>query len=141
MKTFFDIEKIIAKGKIDNELDFERALVLDRKLRVLGKDDIHYKTLRKTLRDIIELYEKEVWNRDNKIDEKKIRESDLAELIAEKEQLFLEKRKNKIKAKLKEFQLTQEDLGKILGHKSKTHISELINGVSAFTLKDLIILM
>jgi len=36
--------------------------------------------------------------------------------------------------------LTQGDLTAVLGHKSKTYISELINGLSPFTLKDLVIL-
>ena len=36
--------------------------------------------------------------------------------------------------------MTQENLGHILGHKSKTHMSELMNGIKPFTLKDLIII-
>ena len=36
--------------------------------------------------------------------------------------------------------LTQQDLAFLLGHKSKTYMSELINGIKAFTLKDLIII-
>lgn len=35
--------------------------------------------------------------------------------------------------------MTQQDLGVLLGH-PKSYISELINGVSQFTLKDLIII-
>ena len=47
MKTHFDIEKIIEMGIINNELDYERALIADRKLRLLGKEDVHFKNLRK----------------------------------------------------------------------------------------------
>ena len=42
--------------------------------------------------------------------------------------------------KLKELDLTQGNLASILGHKSKTHMSELMNGIKPFTLKDLIII-
>mgnify|MGYP006444675019 FL=1 len=36
--------------------------------------------------------------------------------------------------------MSQQDFGKILGHNSKSYISELMNGVSPFSLKDLIII-
>lgn len=42
---------------IQNELDFERALIADRKLRVLSKENPKFKTVRKKLRDLIEQYE------------------------------------------------------------------------------------
>ena len=45
-----------------------------------------------------------------------------------------------IRAKLKAWDLTQGNLGTILGHKSKTHMSELMNGIKPFTLKDLVII-
>jgi len=44
-----------------------------------------------------------------------------------------------IRKKLKEFDLTQQDLGVILEH-PKSYMSELMNGVSQFTLKDLVII-
>ncbi|QEC42036.1 hypothetical protein [Pseudobacter ginsenosidimutans] len=49
---------------------------------------------------------------------------------------FIEKRKNLIRKKLKAFDLTQENLAHILGHKSKTHMFELMNGIKPFTLGD-----
>lgn len=36
--------------------------------------------------------------------------------------------------------LKQQDFGKILGHRSKSYISELMNGVTPFSLKDLIVI-
>ena len=140
MKTHFDIEKIVETGLITNELDYERALVSDRKLRLLAKENLHFKNLRSKLRDIIEKYESDEWSNVDKIDDNKLLESGKAERIAELERLFLENRKQEIRKKLKEFELTQENLGSILGHKSKTHMSELINGIKPFTLKDLIII-
>ncbi|WP_126244598.1 helix-turn-helix domain-containing protein [Chitinophaga rhizosphaerae] len=67
-------------------------------------------------------------------------QSDLAAAVAEKERIFFEKRRKTIQRKLKEFNLTQEELGFLLGHKSKTHMSELINGVKPFTLTDIVVI-
>ena len=140
METQFDIEKIIELGKILNELDFERALIADRKLRVLAKENSKLKSVRKKLRDLIQDYESNNWSGKSKIGEKRLRESDSAEIIAEKERLFIERRKELIKSKLKRLNLNQEELGVLLGHKSKSYISELMNGVSPFSLKDLVII-
>ena len=140
MKTDFDIDKIIEKGAITNELDYDRALIADRRLRLLAKENIHFKKLRSTLRDIIEEYENREWNDVENIDENKIEESEKSEQVAELERLFIENRKQKIRTKIKELDLTQENLGLILGHRSKTHMSELMNGIKPFTLKDLIII-
>lgn len=140
MKTHFDIERLIEKGTISNELDYERALIADRKLRLLAKESLHFKNLRSKLRDIIEKYESSEWNNVNQIDEKKLIESDKSEHIAEIERIFIENRKQKIKKRLKELDLNQENLASILGHKSKTHMSELMNGIKPFTLRDLIII-
>lgn len=140
MKTEFDISELIENGKILNELDFERAMIADRKLRVLSKENPKYKSVRKKLRDLIEQYENQNWSADSNISEKKLRESDIAELIAEKERLFIQQRKELIRKKLKNLNLTQQDFGKVLGHQSKSYMSELINGVSPFSLKDLIVI-
>ena len=101
MKTQLDITQLIEAGKIQNELDFERALIADRKLRVLSKENSKYKTLQKKLRDLIEQYENQNWSAETKISDKKLRESDVAELIAEKERLFIQRRKELIRKKLK----------------------------------------
>lgn len=140
MKTHFDIETIVEKGIITNELDYDRALIADRKLRLLAKENLHFKNLRIKLRDIIEKYENSEWSDIDKIDDNKLLESEKSEHIAELERLFLENRKQAIRKKLKELDLTQENLALILGHKSKTHMSELMNGIKPFTLKDLIII-
>ena len=137
MKTHFDIEKLVESGSITNELDYERAMIADRKLRLLAKDNLHFKNLRAKLRDLVEKYENAEWVDNEHTDESKLAESDKAERIAEAERIFVEKRKLAIRKKLKELDLTQEELASILGHKSKTHMSELINGIKPFTLKDL----
>jgi len=62
MKTQFDILELIPLGEIKNELDFEKALIADRKLRVLSKENPKFKTIRKKLRDLIEVYENKNWS-------------------------------------------------------------------------------
>lgn len=140
METQFDILELIENGKILNELDFERALITDRKLRVLSKENPKLKSVRKKLRDLIEQYENQNWSAESNISDKKLRESDVAALIAEKERLFIQRRKELIRKKLKNLNLTQQDFGKVLGHQSKSYMSELINGISPFSLKDLIVI-
>ena len=140
MNTQFDIEKVLNSGKIRNELEYERALIADRKLRILCNQNTKLMPLRLNLRDLIESYEKQYWSNETTITETKIRESDLAELIAEKERQFIQKRKGLIKKQLNEYGVNQQQLMLILGHKSKTYMSELMNGISPFTLNDLVII-
>ena len=45
MTIQFDILQLIEVGKIQNELDFERALIADRKLRILSKENSNTKTV------------------------------------------------------------------------------------------------
>ena len=139
MNTQFDIEKILKAGKLKNELEFERALIADRKLRVLCKENARLKPVRKQLRELIKKYEDKNWS-SSEIDDNKLKESDLSELIAEKERQFIYRRKELIKRQLKKFDLMQKDLMILLGHNSKTHMSELMNGISPFTLNDLIVI-
>jgi len=140
MKTQFDIEKVLKAGELQNELEYERALISDRKLRVLAKENSKYKVIRKKLRVLIETYENKNWSNNSIITSEKIRESDIAELIAEKERQFIQNRKRLIREKLKTLNLTQQNLGVILGHQSKSYMSELMNGVSPFSMKDLIVI-
>ena len=139
MKEKVDLKSILKAGKLNNELDLERALILDRKLRLLVNEDSELLESRKKLRSIIKQYEKINWSKESEIDELKIKESDNAEFIAEQERIFVEKRKNTIKEKLDTLKITQQELGKILGH-GKSYISELMNGVSPFSIRDLVIL-
>lgn len=135
-----DIGKIIEQGIISNELDFERALIAERKLKLLSQENTKYKDERKKLRDIIESWETRNWSVESEISDEKIRESDLAERIAKEEMQFIQRRKELIRKKLKSLNLTQQDLGTILGHVNKSYISELINGIIPFSLKDLIVI-
>ena len=131
--------KILQKGSISDELEFEKALIIERKLRLMVKENPELAESRNQLRAIIKDYEKLNWGSDSIITAEKIEKSDTAEIIAEKERQFLANRKEIIKSKLTEFGINQQDLGVILGH-SKSYISELINGINPFNLKDLIII-
>lgn len=139
MNSQFEIEQLVRDGRIDSETDYQRALIADRKLRLLAKDSVHFKTLRNKLRAIIVDYEQHNWNSVADITPGQIAESDSAEKFAEAESEFIEKRKEIIKKKLSLFGITQQDLGRILGHKSKTYMSELMNGISPFSQRDLIV--
>ncbi len=140
MITHFDIERIVKKGCISNELDYDRALIADRKLKLLVKKSPYLKTLRYKLHDIIEKYECCEWSDVGKIDDNKLIESDKTEHITEQEKQFIENRKQAITKKIKEYNVTHEDLTTILGHKCKTHMSELMNGIKPFSLRDLIVI-
>ena len=75
MKTEFNIDSIdsiIKKGLIENELDYDRALIANRKLRLLSKEDSHFKTLRFKLRSIIEKYESAEWSDFDKLKTKSL---------------------------------------------------------------------
>ena len=85
MKTQFDIKEILKIGEIQNELDLERALIADRKLRVLSKENPKLNAVRGKLRDLIKAYEDKNWSPGSRIPEKRLKESDMAEAIAEKE--------------------------------------------------------
>ena len=136
----FNITKLLERQQISNELNYQRALIADRQLKLLSKDDPSMKAMRNQLRTLIVQYENKVWNKVDNITTTQIQESDTLEQLAERERMFIQHRKEAIRKKLKQHRLTQEDLATLLGHKSKTHMSELMNGLVPFTLRDLIII-
>jgi transcriptional regulator with XRE-family HTH domain len=138
--TPFDIDDLLKRGRIESELELEKSLQADRQLRLLVKENPSLKKKRLNLRELISSYEAENWSLSSKISKSQIEESDEAELLAEAERSFNQKRKQLIKSKLKKLNLTQQEFGQILGHSSKSYISELMNGVSPFSLKDLIVI-
>lgn len=139
MKDILDIKDIEKIERLENEYDLQKASLLERKLRLMIDENPGLKPLRKKLRDLIKNYEDREWSDFENISDSKIEESDKAEEIIDSEQRFIKKRKETIRKKLKEYDMTQQDLGVILEH-PKSYMSELINGVSQFTLKDLVII-
>jgi hypothetical protein len=140
MRTQFDIDTLLKSGGISNELDYERALIFDRKLRLLAQDNPRINKKRKKLRILIEEYEEVNWSSSSQISQKKLEENELAEAVAERERKFIQRRKQLIRHELKSLDLKQQDLGLILGHSSKSYMSELMNGIYPFSLKDLIVI-
>lgn len=139
MKDLVNIKEIEGIQKLENEYDLQKALLLDRKLRLLVKENASLKPIQNKLFALIEEYEAENWSDSDKITDQQERDAEIAEKLIELERKFIANRKEKIKKKLKSFDMTQQDLGVLLGHK-KSYMSELINGVSQFSLKDLVII-
>lgn len=136
----FNFENWEKGYQIENELDLERAMSIERKLRLLSKEDSSISPIHKRLSDAIYQYEQQHWSKPENISDAQVRQSDLAQAAVEEEELFLFKRRERIRLQLKELLLTQQDLGEILGHNSKTYMSELMNGIYPFSLKDLVII-
>lgn len=139
MDLRISLKKILKKGSLSSELEFQRACIIDRQLRVLIKGHPELSADRKALRRILKDYEDQYWV-NTAITDQKVDESDFAAQIAEQENNFNLHRKQVIRAKLHEKGLIQKDLGLILGHTSETYMSELINGINPFTLNDLILI-
>jgi plasmid maintenance system antidote protein VapI len=138
MNEIGDIKEVMSIERLDNEYDLHKASLLERKLRLMIAENPDLKPIRKKLRDLIKDYEDRHWTDLDSITDSQVEYSEKAESIVDYEQKFIQNRKESIKKKLKEFDMTQQDLGFLLGH-PKSYMSELINGVSQFTLKDLII--
>lgn len=136
----FELDKILKNGQINSELQLEQATLADRKMRLLEAESQTIKRKRSKLRKLIHDYESEHWSSKSRITKRRIEESDKAEKIAESQEEFIQKRKSKIKSKLKKYGLNQQEFGKILGHRNKSYISELVNGVNPFSLKDIIVI-
>ncbi len=139
MKDLENIRDMEQVEKLENEYDFQKALLLDKKLRLMIKEQPELRPLRKKLRRLMTEYEERVWSDPEQVTNKQLEDSDKAESIVETERRFIKNRKNAIRKKLKEYDMTQQDLGDLLGH-SKSYMSELINGVSQFSMKDLVII-
>lgn len=139
MKDILNIKEVENIERLENEYDLQKASLFERKLRLMIEDYPDLKPIRRKLRDLIKEYEAREWGDFKNISDSKVKESDEAEDIVNYEQRFINKRKESIRKKLKEFDMTQQDLGTLLGH-PKSYMSELINGVSQFTMKDLVII-
>ena len=139
MKELLNIRDIKNIQKLDSEYDLQKALLLDRKLRLLVKDNASLKPIRTKLRGLIQEYEEQEWSNSEFISDQQVKEADRAEQLVEFERRFVQRRKNIIRKRLKSYEMTQQDLGVLLGH-NKSYISELINGVSKFSLKDLVVI-
>lgn len=136
----FNIEAVLKAGELADEYQYQQAIMAHRSMRRMSQADESLKEKRQQLRGLILEYEQRVWDKDASHDKKKIELSDLAEEYAEKEAEFIQHRKRLIREKLEKLNLTQQQFGSLLGHDSKTYMSELMNGVRPFTTSDLILI-
>jgi len=139
MKDLVDIREIQNIQQLDNEYDLQKALLLDRKLRLMVKENADLKPFHDKLFQLIRDYEERNWAKSEHISETQFDEAETAEQLVEIERKFIAQRKEAIRKKLKSYDMNQTDLAILLGHK-KTYVSELINGVSQFSMKDLVII-
>jgi len=137
--TELDIRKILDTGKINSEVEFQRASMADRSLRMLSEEDPSLNAIRIPLRQLLRDYEKDHWSDADAITEEQVAESDAAEEIAFAELKFVERRRKLILDELKKLKLKQKDLATLLNH-SQSYTSELLNGVRAFSTGDLILI-
>ena len=134
-----DIKSLIRKGEISSELKLERASLALRNLRLLSIDQPKLSPLARELSALIRDYETKNWTDYKQVTEKQFKESELAEKLAAKEFKFYKKRRELILKKLKYYGLNQNDLAAFLAH-NKSYTSELLNGIRAFSMNDLIII-
>lgn len=133
-----EIDNILQIDELNNELEFEQATSIQGKLRWMVKEDSSLELIRQHLIVLIEKYELKHWENESEISEEQIKESDNAEKIINAENIFIQKRKELIKSKLKENEISQKDLAKILGHRPN-YMSELMNGVRPFSRDNIVV--
>jgi len=138
MKDIINIKEVENIKCLENEYDLQKASLLERKLRLMIEDNPSLKVYRTKLRALIKEYEAKEWSNYEHVSDAQINESDKAEIIVNLEAQFIKRRKESILKKLKAVEMNQQDLGILLGH-PKSYMSELINGVSQFTMRDLVI--
>ena len=134
-----EINNIINVTELNSELEFEQATSISGRLRWMVEEDGSLAPIRQHLLTLIKKYEAKNWGNENSISDEQIKESDLAEKIVNTQDLFIQKRKELIKEKLKENRIAQKDLGKILGHRPN-YMSELMNGVRPFSKDDIVVI-
>ncbi len=134
-----EIDNILKIDELNSELEFERATSIQGRLRWMVEEDSSLEPIRQHLLTLIEKYENEHWHKESEIKDDQVKENDIAEKIVSAESIFIQKRKELIKEKLKENTITQKDLAKILGHRPN-YMSELMNGVRPFSRDDIVVI-
>ncbi|NOZ46459.1 MAG: helix-turn-helix transcriptional regulator [Chlorobi bacterium] len=134
-----EIDNILKVNELNSELEFERATNIYGRLRWMAEEDKTLKPVREHLRYLIKSYEDKFWGDEDKISNKQIQESDVAEKIVQKENEFIQRRKELIRENIKKSGIKQKDLAEILGHRPN-YMSELINGIRPFSRDDIVVI-
>lgn len=135
----FDIDNVLKLTELKNELELEKAIALQSKLRWMSKEDTSLKPIRKHLRNLIAAYENKYWADENAVTDEQIVKSDKAAELVKFENQFNQRRKDIIKDVLNKLGLNQQNLAQLLGHR-KNYMSELINGVHPFSTSDIVVI-
>lgn len=138
-KSRFDLDNILAITELKSELEVEQASSLIAKFKWMQQEDETLRSLRKHLVSLIAKYENQYWSDADEITDEQVDKSDRAEWLIEQHNLFIQKRKEIIRASLKERNLKQKDLAHILG-RSVSYLSEQLNGLRQLSYNDLKIL-
>ncbi len=133
------VDTIMKLNELKSELEYEKAISIYGRLRWMAKEDNSLLPVKHRLKELIKKYENEHWEDEAKITPQQISESDIAEKRVELENLFIQKRKELIRQKLKEHGLSQQDLAKLLGHRPN-YMSALMNGVRPFSRDDILVI-
>jgi plasmid maintenance system antidote protein VapI len=134
-----DVSELIAQGELTSELDLQRASLGAKILRLECEQNPKLEPLRDKLIAMMIAYESLHWSGNAPVSKSKMKETDLAEKQVIAERIFFSQRKEQILKRLKYYGLNQNDLAAILAH-SKSYTSELLNGIRAFSMSDLIII-
>lgn len=134
-----EIDNVLKLTKLESELELEQATSLFNKLRPSVKNDPSLKAVRNHLADLIEAYETAHWSDEEAVTDEQVKASDVAERIVQFQNQFIQQRKASIKRQLKNFDLTQNDLAAILGHR-KNYMSELVNGMRPLSKNDIVVI-
>lgn len=127
-----NINDIINRGTISDELEYQRALIISNKLGLMkDKNPEKFSHKFNLISGILEKYEDYIVSNELDTDDF-VMLSKHYEAIALAESSFKNERKILIKSKLKEAHINQSILAEIIGI-SPTHLSELINGVYPYT--------
>lgn len=139
MEAIINAKELISSGVIKDELTFQRAKIISRNLRLLSKENENAKETRKALNELLYKYEQVNWEDFDAVTDEQIIESDKAVNQAEIERVFFQNRTELLRQNFKKYQISQQQFGRILGHNNKSYVSEIVNGIKPFSMKDIIV--
>lgn len=135
MDSKFDFQKVLKKGELEDQQEYEIAKIAAQKIGQLAEQDAELKPIHQKLQEFIQAFEAK--HQQAEVPQKYPAPPKTEE---EGEEPFIQKRKTLIRKQLQKHGLNQQEFGLLLGHGSKSYISELMNGVVPFSLKDLVII-
>lgn len=124
---------------LESELDYQRAFILLKKIRLLKSEYIELEQKYCKIKKLIKDYEDNNWSHKEIHDEKKLTESDRAEEIAEQEYVYCKKRKDLLLSKIQELDLSINDFSELLNI-SVLDLNLKLDGVLRFEIEEIIII-